>query len=859
MARAVAACMVAVLSLLPRCSSELGAAQDSGLGAVQERKCGGAQALTAGTGASASLMQGAACKHEMTLVTCTWGNGRCYRPTLCTHDPVRDFVSGVLHKEGSYGTIRDLEMVCASGLVTCDSGRTFVDCGAALGHLTVAAAAFGMTGDAYVSWSLWGGSACPLVQASSGLHTCVEACRVLACVSRDLILYLKTQKTVIAIEPLGANTQLLQKSLARNGMKTRVSIHQAGISAQGGDAARQRATFSSVPGNFAASIVDSVNLFHFDVTEAQAEATAQESVRLVPLPELVPQMDVELLALNCQGCEYEALLSLGAQLSRVKGVLLYVYFGLPRATTARAVTDMAVSLLRDSGFCLFDITAMAAAVLRDEAPQPISDFEAFQDRVNPGAWFFIFASRQCHAGLPDEPPVFKHGRAVPGDASAGSAPDWNLSQELLSNDVVTNMSFSRDDGNWYLREEDMAHRLYRRSNSKTWISAQAWLAGPGSNALHSQPCTLSQQIVCTNIDELYQEIFNTEATFVAYLHITGSTRQLHRFEPVPGNTGVYRAHFRDYGQGLVYKSKILVLLNSSVLHGGQDTCSREENPSLLYRQYRFKWFSTGQRLTVGPHFRVASVSADSELAALMKMNLPDTGKGPAHPTKVDRIETLVQFHLAYPQDQIAKRLHLTRLGHALTSICFFGDSHMRNNAYWLYPGCTGFKHSYCPVCRFFFISYARDFLQNQDKWGDAEFCPVVVLNFGHWDLAFWDQGYEDYVAAVQSVLEAYLAVRSRESLIWTTMNPRPLQRRCEKEWRFLDVIERFNEGARAVVAARNVAVWDTYELLKHVFDLTYDGDHGHYKFPTAVGLSLAVLLSQMNIWQTIILGLEFSA
>eukprot|EP00802_Teleaulax_amphioxeia_P007845 Tamp_07853.p1 GENE.Tamp_07853~~Tamp_07853.p1 ORF type:complete len:612 (-),score=55.23 Tamp_07853:529-2364(-) len=542
MARAVAACMVAVLSLLPRCSSELGAAQDSGLGAVQERKCGGAQALTAGTGASASLMQGAACKHEMTLVTCTWGNGRCYRPTLCTHDPVRDFVSGVLHKEGSYGTIRDLEMVCASGLVTCDSGRTFVDCGAALGHLTVAAAAFGMT--------------------------------------------------VIAIEPLGANTQLLQKSLARNGMKTRVSIHQAGISAQGGDAARQRATFSSVPGNFAASIVDSVNLFHFDVTEAQAEATAQESVRLVPLPELLPQMDVELLALNCQGCEYEALLSLGAQLSRVKGVLLYVYFGLPRATTARAVTDMAVSLLRDSGFCLFDITAMAAAVLRDEAPQPISDFEAFQDRVNPGAWFFIFASRQCHAGLPDEPPVFKHGRAVPGDASAGSAPDWNLSQELLSNDVVTNMSFSRDDGNWYLREEDMAHRLYRRSNSKTWISAQAWLAGPGSNALHSQPCTLSQQIVCTNIDELYQEIFNTEATFVAYLHITGSTRQLHRFEPVPGNTGVYRAHFRDYGQGLVYKSKILVLLNSSVLHGGQDTCSREENPSLLYRQYRFKWFST---------------------------------------------------------------------------------------------------------------------------------------------------------------------------------------------------------------------------------------------------------------------------
>ena len=104
-------------------------------------------------GASASRMQGAECKHEMTLVTCTWGNGRCYRPTLCTHDPARDFVSGVLHKEGSFGTIRDLEMVCASGLVTCDSGRTFVDCGAALGHLTVAAASFGMTGAAYVGWA----------------------------------------------------------------------------------------------------------------------------------------------------------------------------------------------------------------------------------------------------------------------------------------------------------------------------------------------------------------------------------------------------------------------------------------------------------------------------------------------------------------------------------------------------------------------------------------------------------------------------------------------------------------------------------------------------------------------------------
>jgi hypothetical protein len=126
MARAVTACMVAALILLRRCSSELGAAwscaQDTGGGSVAE------------------------CKHEMTLVTCTWENDRCYRPTLCTHDPAQDFVSGVLHKEGSFGTIRDFEIVCASGLVTCVEGRTFVDCGAALGHLTVAAASFGMTG-----------------------------------------------------------------------------------------------------------------------------------------------------------------------------------------------------------------------------------------------------------------------------------------------------------------------------------------------------------------------------------------------------------------------------------------------------------------------------------------------------------------------------------------------------------------------------------------------------------------------------------------------------------------------------------------------------------------------------------------
>ena len=69
---------------------------------------------------------------------------------------------------------------------------------------------------------------------------------------------------------------------------------------------------------------------------------------------------------------------------------------------------------------------------------------------------------------------------------------------------------------------------------------------------------------------------------------------------------------------------------------------------------------------------------------------------------------------------------------------------------------------------------------------------------------------------------------------------------CTKEWRFLDLIERFDEGATAAAKVSTVSVWDTYSVLKHVFDLTYDGISGHYRFPDAVGASLLSLLTERD-------------
>ena len=99
----------------------------------------------------------------------------------------------------------------------------------------------------------------------------------------------------------------------------------------------------------------------------------------------------------------------------------------------------------------------------------------------------------------------------------------------------------------------------------------------------------------------------------------------------------------------------------------------------------------------------------------------------------------VQFH-AHPQDEGntsgANNVNLQRwrLARALGSMCFFGDSQMRNNLYWLFPGCEGFKFSVCAAVdgHFFFIKFAEDFLAAgmQEIWADAALCPVVVVNFG---------------------------------------------------------------------------------------------------------------------------------
>ena len=73
--------------------------------------------------------------------------------------------------------------------------------------------------------------------------------------------------------------------------------------------------------------------------------------------------------------------------------------------------------------------------------------------------------------------------------------------------------------------------------------------------------------------------------------------------------------------------------------------------------------------------------------------------------------------------------------------------------------------------------------------------------------------------------------------MWETTNPYPLPKRCGKEWRFLSNIEEYNGRARSVAERFGVAVWDTYSVLKHVFDRNYD-QTGHYRFPEALWPSL---------------------
>jgi FkbM family methyltransferase len=270
-------------------------------------------------------------------------------PTICTHDPDQDWISWTLQQNhGTYGTIEDMGAVCASGLIECASDRTFVDCGAAMGHLTILAASLGMTAH--------------------------------------------------AIEPVGVNVRLLQESVRENDLGNLVIIHQAGIVSNSVERDKTQ-TFSTVLGNFAASSINSVKMGELGVQNIND--TASSTVGLVTLPGLIHTQNIELLALNCQGCEYDALLSLGRRLFDIRGVLLYVHFkSMFRCTARHAESQLSVHLLEQAGFCFYDILDIEAAVIGNRQLQPISDMYVWQERVTWGRTshrsnFFVFASRDC--------------------------------------------------------------------------------------------------------------------------------------------------------------------------------------------------------------------------------------------------------------------------------------------------------------------------------------------------------------------------------------------------------------------------------------------------------------------------------
>jgi FkbM family methyltransferase len=270
-------------------------------------------------------------------------------PTICTHDPDQDWISWTLQQNhGTYGTIEDMGVVCASGLIECASDRTFVDCGAAMGHLTILAASLGMTAH--------------------------------------------------AIEPVGVNVRLLQESVRENDLGNLVIIHQAEIVSNRVERDKTQ-TFPTVPGNFAASSINSVKMGELGVQNIKD--TASSTVGLVTLPGLIHTQNIELLALNCQGCEYDALLSLGRRLFDIRGVLLYVQFkSMFRCTARHAESQLAVHLLEQAGFCFYDILDIEAAVIGNRQLQPIPDMYVWQERVTWGRTshrsnFSVFAYRDC--------------------------------------------------------------------------------------------------------------------------------------------------------------------------------------------------------------------------------------------------------------------------------------------------------------------------------------------------------------------------------------------------------------------------------------------------------------------------------
>ena len=312
------------------------------------------------------------------------------RPVLCTHEPTSDWISRHLHDFGTYYTIQDLDALCGSGLVECVRGRTFVDVGAAIGHLTILAASLGMSAH--------------------------------------------------AVEPIEPNLHLLQQSVRVNGLGDRIFLHHKALLSPHTCGPGCRQTLTSVPGNSASVTIDTLFTGNLGVIRPGAEGKGERggghtsSVDVMTASSLVSEIiaaeedtaHVELLSLYCLGCEYSALSSLGkgGELGRVDGVLLFIFFkSMFRCTQRHWESVEAIRLLSRAGFCFYDLVDVRAAVAaesetrqaRREAAgggssehrrgglagkiRPIVDMETWQDdlmwdRTSHGANLFVFASRR---------------------------------------------------------------------------------------------------------------------------------------------------------------------------------------------------------------------------------------------------------------------------------------------------------------------------------------------------------------------------------------------------------------------------------------------------------------------------------
>ncbi len=288
---------------------------------------------------------------------------------------------------------------------------------------------------------------------------------------------------------------------------------------------------------------------------------------------------------------------------------------------------------------------------------------------------------------------------------------------------------------------------------------------------------------------------------MGYLRVESDTLQLVRFEQT-AQTEVYRARCEVYTAGQRNTARVLVLSNHSL--NGDNNCP----PPIveIMPVHTERWVSSIKR-SVGWHWNVNASG------------------------------------VPWYQEEEGEIPHSMRSGVAsqqLNRVCFFGDSQTRNNALWLFPECSALKTMWdaCPQSKFHQTIYGSMFLAHRPSWSDKKKCPLVVLNFGQWDLSFLQDNmttYENYEKEVASVFEAYVQVRDPSSLVWATTNPFPSPG-IAKECRFLYNIEEYNVKALNLAKRFKISIWDTFSVLKHVYDRSYD--NAHYKFPDALWPSL---------------------